>query len=295
MSLPRQIFAGATVMVTRRCAQRQLLLRPSPIVNQVFLYCLALAARTTGVAVHVACVMSNHYHLIVTDRHARLPDFTYVLNKFVAKCLNAKYGRWENLFASGAQASYVRLENAEAILEKAVYAITNPVAAGLVARSEQWPGINRWRPGVLKVRRPDVFFVGERLPEELELVIEPLPLGADLRVREVMERLGKAVAEREAALRAQFRREGRTFLGVPGVLAQKPSDVPRTREPTRQLSPLIAIRDKWRRIEILQRLKTFWAEYKTALDAWIAGDRHVVFPAGVYKLRVQYGVRCAEP
>jgi putative transposase len=281
-------------MVTRRCAQRQFLLRPSPIVKQVFGYCLALAARDSGVRLHAACALSNHYHLVATDPEARIPEFTYVLNKYVAKCLNAKYGRWENFFAGGAQTSYVRLESPDAILEKTVYTVTNPVAAGLVARSEQWPGLNLWRPGTYRFRRPDVFFVGDSLPETLELVIEPLPLGDGMRPREITERLGKAIAERECELRAQFRRDGKSFRGVAAVLAQRPTDTPTSREPTRRLSPLVAIRDKWRRIEILQRIKAFWDDYRQALDAWRAGDRDVIFPAGVYKMRVEFGVRCAD-
>jgi REP element-mobilizing transposase RayT len=280
VSLPRQILPGATVMVTRRCTQRQFLLAPSATVKQVFRYCLALASEAAGVIIHAACVLSNHYHLIVSDPEAKLPEFTYVLNKFVAKCLNAHYGRWENLFAAGTQASYVRLENADAILEKTVYAITNPVEAGLVAHSKQWPGINIWRPGSYVVQRPEVFF-RDGLPQTLELRIEPIPLGPGLRAREVMERLGNAVAERESQIRARFRREHKAFQGVACVLAQSPHDSPRSREPRRGLSPLIAIRDKWRRIEILQRVRVFWQDYKVALAAWRAGERQVVFPFGV--------------
>ena len=38
MTAPRQIVAGAIYLVTRRCAQREFLLKPSRTVNQVFLY-----------------------------------------------------------------------------------------------------------------------------------------------------------------------------------------------------------------------------------------------------------------
>ncbi len=38
-------------MVTRRCAQRQFLLRPDEVTNQTFLFCLAYAAQKTGVRV----------------------------------------------------------------------------------------------------------------------------------------------------------------------------------------------------------------------------------------------------
>ena len=294
MSLPRQILRGSTVMVTRRCTQRQFLLLPSKVVNQVLYYCLALASNATRVQVHVACVLSNHYHLVVTDPDARLPEFVYILNKYVAKCVNAYRGRWENLFAAGTQASYVRLEDDEAILDKAVYAITNPVAGLLVKESSDWPGVNLWQPGRYKAPRPTVFFKADSVaPKALELRIEPLPISG-LRARQILERLRAEVADRERMLRIQAKKDGKRFLGAARIRAQSATHSPPNREPRRGLSPTVATRDKWRRVEILQRIKQFCVEYRDALAAWVANDRDVVFPAGVYKMRVVFGVRCAD-
>ena len=44
MTAPRQILPGAVYVITRRCTQRQFLLRPSNLTNQVFAYSLAVAA-----------------------------------------------------------------------------------------------------------------------------------------------------------------------------------------------------------------------------------------------------------
>ncbi len=282
-------------MVTRRCTQRQFLLLPSKTINRIFQYCLAMAARDTGVSVHAACVLSNHYHIVVTDRRAELPRFVYILNKFVSKCVNAHRGRWENLFAGGSQASYVRLGDPDAVLEKTVYTITNPVKAGLVHQSALWPGVNLWRPGKYKVRRPEIFFRDAGpAPKSITLELAPIPLQGSITPRETMERLGRAVAEREKALRANSRQQQKRFLGVARVLAQSPTDTPSTRAPRQRLGPRVASRNKWRRVELLQRLKEFWLEYKAALVAWRAGDHQVVFPVGVYKMRIEFGVRCAE-
>ncbi|MBK8480670.1 MAG: hypothetical protein IPL40_05785 [Proteobacteria bacterium] len=43
MILPRRVIAGETLIVTRRCAQRQFLLRPSATANGIIGYCLAVA------------------------------------------------------------------------------------------------------------------------------------------------------------------------------------------------------------------------------------------------------------
>ena len=77
MSKPRRVLPGSTYLITRRCLGRQFLLRPSRDVNQVFLFCLAHSARMCGIEVHAFCVLSNHYHLVVTDPLARLPEFMH--------------------------------------------------------------------------------------------------------------------------------------------------------------------------------------------------------------------------
>lgn len=295
MSLPRQICRGRTYLVTRRCTQRRFLLLPKPIAKHVFFYCLALAQRATGVCIHVVVVMSNHYHLVITDPEGKLPLFVYILNKYVAKCMNTHYGRWENLWAAGAQPSYVHLADDDAKLEKSAYAIANPVEAELVSRSARWPGLLLWRPGNYKVRRPAVFFQQDGpTPASLKLEMTPLPLDGASRQREVMELLGQAASEREAAMRKRVKEAGRKFLGVRAVLLQNPEDHPHSAAPRRGLSPRLATRDKWRRVELLARLKSFADDYREARERWIGGDRGVLFPVGTYKLRVEFGVTCAE-
>ena len=79
MTAPRQVLPGKTWLVTRRCSERRRFLRPSAIVNEIFLFVLGVAARRYGLEVHAFCVMSNHYHQLVTDPAARLPAFVQYL------------------------------------------------------------------------------------------------------------------------------------------------------------------------------------------------------------------------
>jgi len=85
MSLPRPVLPNTTYLVTRRCLGRRFLLRPDAALNQLFLYCLALGAQKYGIAVHGLSVMSNHYHLTLTDERGVLPDFMGWLNSQLAK------------------------------------------------------------------------------------------------------------------------------------------------------------------------------------------------------------------
>jgi hypothetical protein len=47
MSLPRQVLPGEFYLITRRCQQRQFLLRPDTATNNAFTYCLIEAALQT--------------------------------------------------------------------------------------------------------------------------------------------------------------------------------------------------------------------------------------------------------
>jgi REP element-mobilizing transposase RayT len=82
ITLPRQIIPGSTYFVTRRCTQRCFLLKPKALTNQIFLYCIAVAAQETGIIIHAACVMSNHWHAIVTDPDGRIADFYGWVHKY---------------------------------------------------------------------------------------------------------------------------------------------------------------------------------------------------------------------
>ncbi|MBT8492697.1 MAG: hypothetical protein KJO07_06525 [Deltaproteobacteria bacterium] len=294
--------------MTRRVTQRQFWLKPTRRgknkgkqkkqrrIEHAIRYCIARAAKLSGVKVHIVVFLSNHYHLIVTDPLGLIPYFAEILNKNLARCVNALYGRWENLWAGGAAPSYVRLETAEAVLEESVYALTNPVKDGLVASRKEWPGELLEQPGTYKAEKPSWFFRSEeeggKLPdvEYLELTPAPVAGTADESIKLVKD----AADRHEAELRAQLRKNGRKFMGVEAILRQRPSDNPNTVEHRRRLSPTLACKDKWRRIEALQIQKDFKDRHRQCMRRWMAGERDVVFPFGTYKMRVIHRARVAE-
>jgi putative transposase len=288
--VPRQILPGRTYLVTRRCLLRHFFLRPGAVVNQVFAYVLALAAQRYGVQVHAFCVLSNHVHLVVSDPHASLPAFQQFLAGLVARALNAHLGRWEYFWAPGTY-SAVALGSPQDVIAKAAYTLANPVAAGLVHAGHLWPGLWSAPDSIgttIRVKRPDHFFDEEGFLQEyvdLELVV---PAGFSS-AQEFRDRLQAELARQEQAARQEIP----TFLGVARVRAQSPFARPRPGEPRRQLAPRVAARDKWKRIELLQRLKTFLSDYCEALLVWRQGEVDPVFPAGTYLMRVAHGVACA--
>jgi hypothetical protein len=103
-----------------------------------------------------------------------------------------------------------------------------------------------------------------------------------------------AIEEREQTFRDERDAAGKPFLGRRNVLAQPRHSQPRSREPRFGISPTVACRNKWLRIERLKANKQWRVDYGAALARWRAGDREVEFPAGTYKMRVLHGARCAR-
>ena len=290
MTVPRQVIPGATYLVTRRCTQRQFLLKPCKIVNEVFLYVLALAAERYGVRIHAFCILSNHSHVVLSDPHAQLPAFQQYLNGLVAKALNAFHGRWENFWAPDTY-SAVKLGSTADVVDKITYVLANPVAAGLVRHGRLWPGL--WSAPeqigtVIEVRRPEHFFEPDGgLPETASLKLSrPRGFESTMTFR---RDLSASLAERE---QQEARACGGRFLGIAKVLAQQSSNRPRSIEPRCGLNPRVGAGDKWKRIELLQDLVDFLRAYR---DAWLArrhGRLETIFPYGTYQLRVLHGAPC---
>jgi REP element-mobilizing transposase RayT len=296
MTAPRQILPGAIYLITRRCSERRFFLRPTPQTTEILRYLLAVVSERYGILLHAFCALSNHVHIVLTDPDARLPEFHRDLDALVARAINSCLGRWDAFWERDSY-SAVRLETREAILEKMTYVLANPVAAGLVRRGAEWPGL--WSDprhiGVdpVTVARPDEFFRARGpMPPSAPLRLHA-PAGfeaAELRP-ELLERLRLA----EDASAAELAAAGRRFLGVARVLAQDPFARPASAEPRRTLKPNVAARNKWRRIEALLRLAEFRDAYRRALSAWRAGARDVLFPAGTWLMRIQHRVCCAAP
>lgn len=264
----------------------------------MFDFCLAVAAKRTGIKLHAYCVLSNHYHLVLTDPKGTLPEFMHWLNEYVAKWMNATLGRWEALWAPGSY-SAVRLVDPEAVLNALVYVYTNPVEAGLVRRAREWPGAHSLPSHMtappMKLRRSAGFFrEGGPVPTcaMLELTVPPALISNS---DDSLPRLERMVRAREKQFQEQAQAHSRRFLGRRRVLRQSPWGRPRQAEPRRGLNPRVACRDKWKRTETILRLQEFVTAYREARQRYLDGETNVRFPAGTYWMRVRLGVQCSGP
>jgi putative transposase len=296
MSFPRAVLPGCTYLVTRRCTQRQFLLRPDEETNNAFRYCFAYAAKRARIDVVAFIANSNHYHAVVVDVEGRIPEFLETFHKLLAKHQNALRGRWEN-FWSSEQTSLVELVQPEDVLAKVIYTLANPVKDHLVAKTRHWPGATS-REAILQgeritARRPVRFFRSQgAMPAEAEIELVRPPGWEEMPEDDFRKKVIEELASVEAAAAAERERTGAVVMGRKAVLAQCPTDSPQSREPRGNLNPRVAARDKWLRIEALLRLKAFRAAYARARETWLAG-LDVVFPPGTWWLRMFAAVPCA--
>jgi len=284
-------------MITRRCSERRFFLRPDRETNNAFIYCLGVAAEKYGVKVIFTLAMSNHHHTGIIDVHGSLPDFLAHFHKLVAKHQNALHGRWEAMWASE-QTSAVALIESQDVFEKMVYAFANPVAGHVVEQVRHWPGVSSLAATIadqpLTATRPKTFFRAEGdMPESVSVSLYlPAELTADSRAQFVA-RLQERIADCERKAADERKRSGRQVVGRDAVMAQDWKDSPDSREPRRQLSPRVACKTTWRRLEALARNKIWLEAYQRARTAFLTGV-NIVFPAGTFWLQRFGGVSC-EP
>jgi len=284
MSRPRQVLPDQFYLLTRRCTQRQYLLRPDDDTNNAFIYCLVEAAQRFDIDLLLTTAESNHHHTMFYDRHGRCPQFVEHFHKMLARCQNARWGRWENMWAAE-EPCITRLLDRDAVIDKLVYTAANPVKDLLVERATQWPGTNGYRHLIagrpLRARRPRHFFRDSgSMPAEvtLPLVIPPKLGPAEAVIAELRAR----VAEVERSMRDHRTKHNLGIVGRRRILAQSPTASPTSVEPRRNLRPRFA-GGAGVRVPALIAFREFLAAYRDARASWLSG-RTALFPPGTYWL-----------
>ncbi|MCG8424290.1 MAG: hypothetical protein MJE77_40880, partial [Proteobacteria bacterium] len=290
MSLARPVYKGVSLMITKRVRGREFRLRPSKRINQIVQYVVAVVAQRNGIQLNGLVVLSNHWHVCLADPEGRICDFTRDCHAFIARAVNAVHGDFESMW-SNEQTSQVTCVEPIDLVGKIAYAMANPVESLLVAHGKNWPGVRRaWPAKPRIVNRPKQFFRDETdggtWPETAILEFSRPPGYESKSDEELATLIQDAIDQREEKFRQQARREGKRFLGRRAVLEQSRYARPKTEESRFKLSPRVACKNKWLRIERLGRNRVWGTSYAQALIGWRSGDREVVFPHGTYKMRV---------
>jgi len=310
MTAPRIIVSGATTAITRRTTLRKAFLAPwHPMVSGIFRYSLADAQRHTDVEIHHATCVITHQHLTVTPERDNLPEFTRRFHRDSSCGLNTlliqeRYDAPREIF-DGRSTHCMRLCDATAQITQLAYEHNNCVAAGLVKRPEDMPGMffdfDLWKTEYLDVPRPPVYFDASR-PEVIRMRISPPPLllqafDGDLdRLVHHMKRVSEHAGQELRAAR------NRPVLGAREVQRIHPwSEPPSLRERGGERVPTFrigarGIDGRLTSIAAARETHAFRSEHRTMRLARKAGDFGARFPYGTYDMRVHHAAPVeAEP
>ncbi len=285
MTKPRYILAEKTYLITRRTSHRHFLLKPSKRTNQLFSYCLAIAARRYGIVLHAFLVMSDHYHLILFDPFGLLPDFMRYLNSLLSRALNRQLDRSENLWAPGSYSKVALLEIQD-LIDKTAYTFANPVTAGLVRYAHQWEGATSLAMPFghsQSIQRPNFFF-RDSMPTNVDLAIQPPRFASTISPVDVWQDIQHQLRERQTDTAALMRQQNRRFLGMDRVYKLRHTDSPKTRPQKTNIKPTVASRNTPLRIAYLLEKKAFYDAYYAMRDKLKTSRHKLVFPLGTYRL-----------
>ena len=255
-----------------------------------FLYCLGLSAQKYKIRLHTVSLMSNHYHGVNTDTLGNMLEFLQYFHRMLALAMQ-EIRDWEHGVMERGQTSLVELLDDEAVVEKALYALMNPVKAGICPREDAWPGT--LRQGTYVAKRP-ARFTNKMWPAEVTVTFEPPP-GFDERAwqRVLDDRIdeerkdARSLARRSPSSKRAFR-----YLGVRNALRVPPTSMPRTPTPKGKLSPRFASRCKKSMLHAIRRLHVFYEGYQDALKCFREGQT-ALFPEGTWKMVQCFGCHCA--
>ncbi len=192
------------------------------------------------------------------------------------------------------------LASADDVMAKAVYSATNPVAAGLVRRASDWPGLCSSPTACVhkpqRIKRPKAFFCRDgTMPAFAELRYSVPPTHADLGAAGFAAAFAARVESAERSLREQFEERGRSFAGAQAVRRAPWNSAPTTPARRRRLSPRVAANDSAVRCALLERLAAFIREHAAARLAFAAGHHDTLFPAGTWLAHRVYGASRHPP
>ena len=237
-------------------------------------------------------MMSNHYHLVLTDTEGVLPLFMGWLNRALAMCIK-RSRRWDEVVfePNTAYSSQVLTGDTE-VMDKVIYTLLNPVTAGLVRTPGDWPGavttLKTLQPGTLTATRPPVWFK-DNVPAEvtLELTEPPCFPSKDAFVTALTPMLSAKLKQ----VRDEHRKAGRGYVGADRVCKTRVTASPKTKKQRFGRNPTFSAltRESWRKA--VKELRAFRLAYRLAYEAWRGGDPNVEFPLGTWWL-IRYA--CAE-
>lgn len=286
---------GTYYLVTTRCHQARFFLRPDPGLNQAVLQWISRAQHALpDVHLLAVCAMSNHLHLLVHDTSGRLAAWASYFLGNLARAVNHVRERRGVVFERRYSAEPI-LDN-DALSDRLLYVLANPVQAGLCNQVKGWPGVLLWaqthsttpqtrevtwldRPALRRAQaNARRSATADPHPAQFRasgtITLHPLPAGPHGAALE------RAISDRERACAQQRAHHSQRVVSRAQLLRQDWRDAPK--RPKRSPRPLVHTADRALRTAFLTAYRLFVDAFRTASERWRRGDSQVRFPLWSY-------------
>lgn len=286
----RRIIPGRTHFIDRATIDRRFLLIPDRLFRAAFFYWLAFCARKHGILIHRVVLMSNHYHILLTDMRGELPAFLVRFHSRIARLVQ-RMRSWKGCVLEPQERSTVmEVVSVEAYIKCSHYIETNPISAGITGDSNGWPGLVN-RGGEEFPCPEEDLRIDKSLPPTLTLPFAPAAMhGYDSDEMEALVADGIEHAKSEA--RNEYLRSGRSFLSVKRALKAPHHFTPAEPRPYRTYSPTWVAVTKQAIERIKEELREFMQAYQDAYRLFKHSHEKVEFPIGTWKMVHLYGCPC---
>jgi REP-associated tyrosine transposase len=102
-----------------------------------FLDLLSRVVEDYELVCHAYCLMTNHYHLVLETRDARLSNAMKALNGTYARRFDVRHSRTAHVFRNRFRSEFI--DSDEYLLTACRYVVLNPVRARLCGQPGEWP------------------------------------------------------------------------------------------------------------------------------------------------------------
>lgn len=317
MTPPRQIHPNKLCFVTVRAVNRCFRFVPTPRAIEIIRYCLAftLSKYRDRIGLHEFLWMSNHFHLVLTDKTGCLPRFMEELDSLLARAINALHGTFGTAIEKGY--NLVEVVTDDKLVDHCVYTLANPCDAHLVERSREWKGVSSraLEYGVhITVKRPEgSLWSGtprhpereasqkskrarhggrSKLPGEVQLVLERPAIMLAFSDGELRGHILKRLDERELALIKDRKSRRLRVMGWDKATKVNPRLAPEQPEEGFGTVPSFSGSNADARIDAWKRRRAFLEAYYMALRRFLRGEWKTGFPEGTWLMKVRFGVKC---
>lgn len=286
--------------ITNRTIQGRFLLRPSEHINSLIGGVLARSRSLFRVQLFSFTFASNHFHLIIRAEEGELSAFMGYLQSNLARVIGREVG-WRGPFWERRFSAEPILDD-EALLDRFCYILSHGVKEGLVARSEEWPGltcipelrdgIKRKFPWTSWAARSLARLRGKNLEEAekaattyYDLQLEQLPCWEGLSSEE--QALKVQTMLDAIAHHAEHERQNAPPLGARKILTQDPHSSPI--ELKRSPRPLCHAKCPKLRAQFKLLYRCFVEAYQEASELFRNGHADVEFPLYSFRPSPPYG------